>query len=220
MTAAANFDRLARWYRWLEYAAFGGALERCRFVLLPELAAARRVLVLGEGDGRFLQELLAANPRARVDVVEASAKMLDLACGRLTVRQRARVKFNLADARSWDFPEAEYDAVVTCFFLDCFTPETLAELMPRISRSAAPGASWLLAEFAESTSLRSQVWLGAMHAFFRATTCLEARRLAPFADLLSSGGWGRLRQVAGAGGLISAELWRECFSQNETKIVD
>jgi SAM-dependent methyltransferase len=212
----ANFDGVARWYRWLEYAAFGRALERCRFALLPELAEARRVLILGEGDGRFLQQLLQVNPRAWVDVVEASSQMVKLARGRLTGRDRGRVHFHQADARSWNFPRAEYDAVVTCFFLDCFTPETLAGLMPRISESAAPGASWLLAEFAESPSLRSRVWLGAMHSFFRATTHLEARRLGPFADLLSSGGWRRFRQVAGAGGLMNAELWRECFSQNGT----
>ena len=44
-----NFDRLARPYRWLEYATFGRTLERCRFHFLPALTSARRALVLGDG---------------------------------------------------------------------------------------------------------------------------------------------------------------------------
>lgn len=215
MKPIANFDGVARWYRWLEYAAFGRALERCRFALLPELAEVRRVLILGEGDGRFLQRLLAMNPRARVDVVEASVGMLRLARGRLPAD--ARVRFIQADARRWRFPRGEYDAVVTCFFLDCFTPETLAELMPRIAASAKPEARWLLAEFAERSSLRSRAWLAGMHAFFRVATHLEARRLAPFADLLLKNGWRRSRGEAFAGDLLRAEIWRARFFPKRRK---
>ena len=54
----STFDRLARPYRWLEYAAFGRVLLRCRYDLLPWLADARRVLTVGEGDGRFVAELV------------------------------------------------------------------------------------------------------------------------------------------------------------------
>ena len=53
-----NADRIASGYRWLEYAAFGLALEQARFDFLSRAAGARRVLILGEGDGRFLARLL------------------------------------------------------------------------------------------------------------------------------------------------------------------
>jgi hypothetical protein len=48
-----NADRIARSYRWLEYAAFGFELERARFDFLEHAAGARRVLVLGEAMGDF-----------------------------------------------------------------------------------------------------------------------------------------------------------------------
>ena len=73
-----NFDPLARPYRWLEYATFGRALERCRFHFLPALTGARRALVLGDGDGRFLARLLRANPELEADVVDCSPAMLRL----------------------------------------------------------------------------------------------------------------------------------------------
>ncbi len=212
MKPAANFDSIARWYRWLEYVVFGRALERCRFALLPALGDARRVLILGEGDGRFLEKLLSINSTAHIDVIEASAVMLKLARGRLSNEEARRVKFHLADARNWAFPEAEYDAIVTCFFLDCFTPKTLADLMPRITASARPGACWLLSEFEALSTVRSRVWLASMHAFFWAATNLEARQLGPFAELIAESGWENTRRVTFAGGLMSAGIWRTTFS--------
>ena len=42
-----NCDRIARWYRWFEYAGFGRGLERRRQAFLNDIADARRVLALG-----------------------------------------------------------------------------------------------------------------------------------------------------------------------------
>ena len=112
-----NCDRIARWYRWFEYAGFGRALERRREAFLSDVADARRVLALGDGDGRALAALLAAAPHACVDYVDVSARMLELArdarwhrAGHLSLRRRAH---HAAAA-------AEYDLIVTHFFLDCF----------------------------------------------------------------------------------------------------
>jgi SAM-dependent methyltransferase len=78
--AAPNFDSLARPYRWMEYLTFGSALQRCRTHFLPQLSgrcpALGTALILGDGDGRFLARLLAANPHLSVDAVDTSAAML------------------------------------------------------------------------------------------------------------------------------------------------
>ena len=60
-----NIDRLARWYRWIEYASFGRALERRRFAFLDRLATAHDILVLGEGDGRISSSCLRSHPKPR-----------------------------------------------------------------------------------------------------------------------------------------------------------
>jgi len=177
--AGSTFDRLARPYRWLEYAAFGRGLLRCRFDLLPWLADAKRVLTVGEGDGRFVAELARRFPEIKVDCVEASGAMITRAQSRLPMG--ADVTFHRADAREWVFPKGEYDAVVTCFFLDCFKPETLRELMPRIAKSLRPEGEWLVAEFGQpsrgASAWHARAWLAAMYFFFRRATRLEARRL-------------------------------------------
>src|SRR5579864_5277091 len=109
-----NCDFLARWYRWLEYCAFGGALRRRREAFLFELGNPQKVLVLGDGDGRFLQVFEALYPQARIDAVDVSAKMIELAKTRAE-----RVAFHACDAREFVFGE-EYDLAVAHFFFDCF----------------------------------------------------------------------------------------------------
>ena len=72
MTPRPSFDLLAPAYQSLEQLAFGGLLHWCRTAHLARLAACRRALVLGDGDGRFLADLLRANPTLEVDSVDIS----------------------------------------------------------------------------------------------------------------------------------------------------
>ena len=74
---SVNFDPIARPYRWLEYLSFGRELERRRFRYLPEVKSARRALVLGDGDGRFLAALVRQGGEVSVDYVDLSARMLE-----------------------------------------------------------------------------------------------------------------------------------------------
>jgi ubiquinone/menaquinone biosynthesis C-methylase UbiE len=211
MKPVANFDPVAHWYCWLEYATFGRALERCRFALLPALEDAQRVLILGEGDGRFLKKLLSINSTARIDVIEASAGMMKLARGRLSDGEARRVKFHLADARNWDFPEAEYDAIVTCFFLDCFSIETLARFIPSVAASIRPGGDWLVAEFRQPrqgvSALRARLWLEAMYFFFCRSSRLEVCRLPQWEVILKSFGVEVRETIDQQGGLLCAGHW-------------
>jgi SAM-dependent methyltransferase len=185
-----DVGRLARWYRWIEYAAFERALERSRLAFLDKLAGARRVLILGEGDGRTLQRLLALAAEARFDVVESSAEMIALA--RARIGNTARVRFQCQDALTATFPQAAYDGVVTCFFLDCFTESELRDLLQRVQSALNPGAIWLLSEFAIPARgwqrWYAKIWIWTMYRFFQATTSLRTRRLAPIERLLSEFG--------------------------------
>src|SRR5271168_358445 len=99
-----NADPVARLYRWLEYCAFGRALERRRFAYLGRLAGAGRILILGEGDGRALARLIAIAPLASIDVVELSGEMIALA--RVRVAPTERVRFVQDDARVVKFGES------------------------------------------------------------------------------------------------------------------
>jgi cyclopropane fatty-acyl-phospholipid synthase-like methyltransferase len=194
MAAPADFDRLARVYRALEFLAFGAALERARFCFLDRLADCHDILVLGEGDGRCLERLAALAPQARIHCVDASSAMLARAAARAApANVNRRLTFEKADVRAASLAPGRYDAVVTFFFLDCFRAETVAELVARVDSSLRPGALWLFADFVlpprSWTRWRARLWLAVLYAFFRWETGIQAPSLPPSEAILGQAGF-------------------------------
>src|ERR1700722_7962278 len=75
-TRTADFGRLARIYRWMEWATFGPLLWRCRCAFLAEMHDRKAALILGDGDGRFTARLLECNPLIQIEAIDASSAML------------------------------------------------------------------------------------------------------------------------------------------------
>ena len=208
-----NADRIATSYRWIEYAAFGLTLERARFDFLEHARAARRVLILGEGDGRFLARLIERNPHAQIAVVESSARMIQLARQRVPVSAASRVEFHRIDATGEPLPAGPFDLAVTHFFLDVFTPSDAEAVICKVSALLSPGAAWLVSEFQEPhgkvRSLYARLGLTAMYAFFRVSTGLRARNLPPYRDVLERCGLTEIDYRERRFGLIRSQLWRK-----------
>ena len=61
-----SFDRLAPHYRWMERILAGEKLQRCRTAHLDSVNTAERVLLAGEGNGRFLVHLRHTLPKAHI----------------------------------------------------------------------------------------------------------------------------------------------------------
>lgn len=145
-----NCDPIARYYPWLEYAVFGPFLNRARLYWISSLADAKRVLILGDGDGRFLAQYAATNADARIDSVDLSAQMLKLAAQRLQrlpSTRSERIRLIRDDAlTTWKF-EGPYDLVVTNFFLDCLDIGGQQKLLERVVPQVANKARWLVTDF-------------------------------------------------------------------------
>jgi Methyltransferase domain len=209
-----SFDLLAPHYRWMEALCAGGQLQHCRTALLGVIHPPHKVLIYGEGNGRFLVELCRRFPTSEITVVEASAVMISLARKRL---QRAgladaRLDFIHADALTWQPAPGAYDLIVTCFFLDCFSAEQLRRLVPRIASAATSNAQWLLADFRIAPSgLRrfgSRIIVAFLYAFFRCATKLSAHELVDVSPHLSAAGFRRGERREFVLGLLFCEHWR------------
>ena len=209
----ADFDLLAPHYRWMEWLLAGPKLHRCRTAFLPAIPPPRRVLLLGEGNGRFLAELLPLHPGAQFTCLDASAKMLHHARARLTRLglSHANVRFIHADILHWSPPPGQFDLIVTHFFLDCFPDHQLAQILPRITALAAPDARWLLADFRQPDTgparWRAHLIIRSMYLFFQCVTRLPAADLAPVDPLLARHGFALRQRRLHDWGLLHTDLW-------------
>jgi len=203
-----NFDRLAPHYDWMEAMCGGGLLQRARTAWLEELQGCRRILSVGEGHGRFAAACATRFPAAELTVVESSPGMLARAQARCL---DAPIRWHCADVRDWP-PAGSYDALVTCFFLDCFPPAQLQDVVAKLATCATPDATWLVVDFAVpargAARWRAQVVHALMYVFFRHVARLPARRLTPPDDLLQAQGFVRVALREFDAGLLRAELWR------------
>jgi ubiquinone/menaquinone biosynthesis C-methylase UbiE len=191
-----GFDRLAPWYRAVEFLAFGRDLERARFHFLPRIAGATEILLLGEGDGRCAARLAALAPQARITCVDSSPGMIRQAQARLAGHPAGdRVAFVCADVFAFEPGARRFDAVATLFFLDCFTPAEVATLAARVGSFLTPGAPWVFADFqlppAGWARRRARAWLAFLYAFFRWETSLRVAALPPSEEILAAQGWTR-----------------------------
>jgi ubiquinone/menaquinone biosynthesis C-methylase UbiE len=207
-----SFDRLAPHYRWMEAMLAGGLLQRCRTRWLGEVRESRRALLVGEGNGRMLEACAAALPECRFTVLDQSEGMLAQAQWRWRkVKGKQNVAFECADLRDWRTDAANFDLVITNFFLDCFTAEELSRVMANINAATAAQARWLMADFCEPQSgwrrVRAQAVLALAYGFFRATTGISAGRISSPEAGLRAAGFEICRRELFNCGLLHADLW-------------
>ncbi|HEV2806080.1 MAG TPA: class I SAM-dependent methyltransferase [Chthoniobacterales bacterium] len=210
-----SFDAIAPWYRALETVAFGNALQQARVACLDEIGSPRRALIVGEGNGRFLAALLQRQPLVKVDCVDASERMLDLARRHVmeTVPDEInRVEFLQQDVTAWTPPD-RYDLIVTHFVLDCFRTEQVGRIVAKLAQAAAPNAIWLLADFTIPQSglsrAHARTWLAVMYGFFRCVAGIEARELVDPSPFLRVEGFVLERQEFFRFEMLKSELWRK-----------
>jgi len=204
-----NFDRVARIYRWAEYASLGPLLQRTRTHFLSQLADHRSALVLGDGDGRFLARLMRENPASHATAVDTSATMLRL------LRQRccdaSRLQTMQASALDVDVPRG-VDLVVTHFFLDCLSQVDVEALVQRIAGQTEPGMLWLLSDFQVPerpiVGPLSKVYIRGLYLAFGILTGLRVRSLPDPQGALRRAGFTCIARHEKLRGLIYTEIWQ------------
>jgi ubiquinone/menaquinone biosynthesis C-methylase UbiE len=206
----ANFNSIAHPYRWLEYLTLGPTLQQTRLHHLPRLTQQESALILGDGDGRFLSQLLTQNPHLQAEAIDTSATMLDL------LRQRCapyanRLQTHQTDALAFQ-PTKKYDLVVTHFFLDCLTQIQLEALITRITPHLTPKAIWLISDFRipPTGPMRpiARAYIRSLYLAFRILTNLRVTTLPDYTTPLAQSGFTRIAQHHRLAGLLTTELWQ------------
>ncbi|WDQ18111.1 class I SAM-dependent methyltransferase [Rhodopirellula sp. P2] len=214
-----GYDRLARWYWLLEKPVFRKSLQRARTALLAELPAVHRILMLGDGDGRLLAEVLRVQPHAHVTSVEQSSEMLRLQREQVIQWGASdRVRLVCQDATDWSANGETFDCLITPFFLDCFPEAELRCHLPKWLALVEQGGWFYYIDFVLPSSgwqrLRAKFWSGVMHRFFAWQTGLMSRSLVAVEPFFDAGEWSVHRTEVLNHGFLQARLYRRLPRQD------
>ena len=204
-----DFDLIAHPYKFLEYLTLGSSLQRCRTYFLSQLLQQKSALVLGDGDGRFLAELLTSNPTLQAEAVDTSRAMLHLLTTHCAPNRR-RIQTHHTSALTF-VPTQTYDLVVTNFFLDCLTQAELNRLVRNLTPHLEPGALWLVSDFRIPTNrIRplARVLVRILYYAFRLLTGLRTTQLPDHAAPLAAAGCTRIAHHYSLAGILTTELWQ------------
>ena len=204
-----DFDRIARAYRWLEYATLGPLLARTRNCHLSLLQDRSHALILGDGDGRFTAQLLISCQTLKVEAVDLSLRMLSLQLHRCRAHED-RLAIYCRDART-HLPHDTPDLVVTHFFLDCLSQAEVNALVARLAPLLAPDALWLVSDFripSGPLGWLARVYMRGLYLAFRILTGLRTTHLPDHATALEHPGFVRIAERRRLGGLLTSQVWR------------
>jgi tRNA (cmo5U34)-methyltransferase len=212
-TRRNNFDLVAPFYDALAAFVFAGAIRRAQLALIPNLADANSVLIIGGGTGWFLLEVLRRTPIGRVLYVEKSPKMLNYS--RELIQREApdmlsRVEFRLGTEESIAAADGPFDVIVTNFFLDLFHEDNSAKIAERLSTNLAPTGRWLFVDFTmpENWFMRfcAIVLFKVMFTFFNIMAKMESRWPPNYDRIFSRIGLRTHTQRSFYGAMIHAKL--------------
>ncbi len=209
-----GFDLLAPHYFWMEWVLAGRKLQRCRTAFLARTRNAKSALLLGEGNGRFLSELLEVNTDASVVCVDSSRRMIEEARRRCAGLQRVEFhQGDLLELAQSGLARGRFDLVVTNFLLDCFRADQLERIVPAIARQTATAATWLVADFRVPpcgiARWRAKLILRLAYTFFRITTGIAADQIAPADHLLTNQGFRLEERHIYDFQLLHSDFWRK-----------
>jgi len=197
----------------MEKVSAGGKLQRCRLEYLARIPYPARVLLAGEGHGRFLPALRKQFPDAEITVIDFSAGMLAQARASLERQGVAAtdIEFLHQDMLTWEPPAARYDLIVTHFFLDCFTGSQVEHVVAKLGTAATAEAQWLLADFRTEEpglkGLRARWIVRLLYGFFRIATGLRAKSLVSPDLALRKSGFTLHHQRISEWGLLKSQWW-------------
>lgn len=135
-----------------------------------------------------------------------------------------RVEWCQADIRA-GWPEAlagqTFDAVVSQFFMDCFTDDEIQRWWPEVAARLRPGGNWWVTDFTPPEALkgwlavRQRLILGMLYPVFRWTTSMRARTLPRLCRPFRDAGWVRAEQALLPSGIGQVIRWRKPWKAAE-----
>jgi ubiquinone/menaquinone biosynthesis C-methylase UbiE len=178
MQKPTNFDVIAPYYDGLSQLVFGRKIKKSQIEALKFIQPCSTILILGGGTGWILEELSKIHPSGlTITYVDISLKMIHLSKRRKTLLNT--VDFINDSIQNISLENDHYDAVISPFFLDCFSGATVQSVFYKINTSLKINGLWLNIDFCltEKSNFWQKTLIRLMYTFFRFICNIEATKL-------------------------------------------
>lgn len=173
-----NFDFVSSFYDGLARVVFGSSLEEAYRWHLQGIDADKKVLIVGGGTGKILEQL----KNQEIFYVEKSKGMLSKINHELSPKADF-IKIDYLDYKPTDL----FDYILFPFFLDCFHKENLMKVLGKARTELKPEGKLIVTDFDLEQS--NPLLLRIMHLFFIAIASLESKRLKDLRGIIRDCGF-------------------------------
>ncbi len=207
-----NYDTIAPIYDRLATLVFGSSIYKAKLNFLHCLPQGGNILIIGGGSGQTIQPILRHTNNTTIYFIEKSRVMIENARKNIPTNLTERVKFINGTEKSIP-DQAFFNAIITNFFLDQFTPHQLDGLISELHKKLLPRGQWLYVDFVLSKNnvhywwQAQLVWL--MHLFFKIVTDLENDKLVDISPYLIRQQLVLRKEKQFYSGLISARVYEK-----------
>lgn len=197
-----GFNNIYWFYDPLAKLVFGNTLEKAKKALLVSIKEGSRILIIGGGTGKSLNYLDALGIRLHVDFVEVSEGMICKA----KKRSVDTIHVDYYNATVEQFGGANYDFVITEFFLDLFDEKELKDILTKIKSVLKEDGQWIDVDFRKPTKIYHKVLLKTMLIFFKWSVQMKVDKLYDTVHLFSKQGMVVKKEISFMNGFVTSRL--------------
>lgn len=201
-----DFNFIAPFYDDLAFIVYGRKLIDARMSFIHRIPAKGRVLLMGGGTGKILNQVLKQVPGITIDFVEPAEKMIHLAQRNLESGFKSQVNFICGDHHSIPH-ENEYDVATSFFVIDCFRQEKALEFVKAITLPLKGNGLLLFSDFFYTGKFRHRALIWFMYRFFKLTAGVETQKLPDYDRIFETLGLQKTEEKVFLSGLIRSGVF-------------
>ena len=211
---SVNFDYIAPYYSLGEKYFFGEKLNFHRRLFPHTLRTSNKVLLLGEGRGKFLQYLLKENNSCEITIIESSKRMAESIYNLIPRRDRFRVEIKNISVNHYK-SDHKFDLICSFFFWDCFSEYQLNRYIPLMVDLLGNKGYWHNADFVDHSkincyqTLKNFIFIRSLYLFFNYTTGLDVKTVFPVCSLILKSNMRLIHSVESSNNLLKSDLFRK-----------
>lgn len=211
---SVNFDYISPYYSLGEKYFFGEKLNFHRRLFPHTLRISNKVLLLGEGRGKFLQYLLKENNSCKITIIESSKRMAESIYNLIPHRDRFRVEIKNISIKHFK-SDHRFDLICSFFFWDCFSEYQLNHHIPLMIDFLGNKGYWHNADFVDVSKIncyqtfKNFIFIRSLYLLFNYTTGLNVNKVFPVCSLILNNNMRLIRSVESSNKLLKSDLFRK-----------